>query len=42
MIITTLKGNSHNYLFDYDWKMWDRDVLRNDPAYAGKDVGPQS
>lgn len=36
-----LKGNSHNYLFDYDWKMWDRAELRNDPAYAGGDAGPQ-
>lgn len=37
-----LKGNSHNYLFDYDWKMWDRAELRNDPTYAGGDAGPQS
>jgi hypothetical protein len=36
-----LLGNSHNYLFDYDWKMWSREEVRNDPAYAGGDVGPQ-
>lgn len=24
-----LKGNSHNYLFDYDWDLADRQVLRN-------------
>lgn len=29
-----LVGNSHNYLFDYDWKMFDRQEVRNDPAYA--------
>lgn len=26
-----LKGNAHNYLFDYDWKMVDRNVERNCP-----------
>jgi hypothetical protein len=36
-----LEGNSHNYLFDYDWKMWSREEVRNDPAYAGGDAGPQ-
>lgn len=36
-----LRGNSHNYLFDYDWRMWDRSEIRNDPAYAGGDAGPQ-
>lgn len=36
-----LAGNSHNYLFDYDWKMWSRDEIRNDPSYAGGDSGPQ-
>lgn len=36
-----LRGNSHNFLFDYDWKMWDRAEVRNDPAYAGGDAGPQ-
>lgn len=37
-----LLGNSHNHLFDYDWKMWSRAEVRNDPAYAGGDAGPQS
>lgn len=32
-----LVGNTHNYLFDYDWKMYPRDILRNDPARAGLD-----
>lgn len=32
-----LKGNSHNYLFDYDWPMHDRSLIRNDPHQAGKD-----
>lgn len=32
-----LVGNSHNYLFDYDWKMFDRSDVRNDPHYAGGD-----
>ena len=36
-----LRGNSHNYLFDYGWHMWDRAEVRNDPAYAGGDAGPQ-
>lgn len=36
-----LKGNSHNHLFDYSWKMWPRDEIRNDPAFAGGDIGPQ-
>jgi len=26
-----LKGNAHNYLFDYDWKMVERSVVRNHP-----------
>ena len=26
-----LKGNSHNYLFDYNWEMLDRQVERNHP-----------
>lgn len=26
-----LKGNSHNYLFDYNWEMVDRDINRNNP-----------
>jgi len=36
-----LAGNSHNYLLDYDWKMWKREEVRNHPAYAGGDSGPQ-
>lgn len=32
-----LLGNSHNYDIDYDWKMYSRDEVRNDPAHAGKD-----
>lgn len=27
-----LKGNSHNYLIDYDWEMKDREVERNHPT----------
>ena len=27
-----LKGNTHNYLFDYEWDMIDRSVSRNDPT----------
>jgi hypothetical protein len=37
-----LAGNSHNYLFDYEWRMWSRSEIRNDPNYAGGDAGPQS
>lgn len=36
-----LRGNSHNHLFGYEWHMWDRAEIRNDPAYAGGDAGPQ-
>lgn len=36
-----LRGNSHNYSFDYAWRMWSRDEIRNDPFYAGGDAGPQ-
>lgn len=36
-----LLGNSHNYLFDYDWHMWPRDAVRNDPIKGGGDAGPQ-
>lgn len=32
-----LEGNSHNYLFDYTWKMFDRDEVRNDPIHAESD-----
>lgn len=27
-----LKGNAHNYLFDYGWDMIDRDIKRNHPS----------
>lgn len=37
-----LLGNSHNYLFDYNWKMHDRQVVRNDPSYAGTDYFEES
>lgn len=40
--IYNLKGNSHNYLLDYEWKMWDRSEVRNHPSYAGGDAGPQN
>lgn len=36
-----LEGNSHNFLFDYDWHMWTRAEVRNHPQYAGGDAGPQ-
>ena len=26
-----LKGNAHNYLFDYDWRMYPRNATRNHP-----------
>ena len=32
-----LIGNSHNYMLDYDWEMYPRDILRNDPSKAGRD-----
>lgn len=32
-----LENNSHNYLFDYDWPLHSRDVLRNDPHKAQLD-----
>ncbi len=28
-----LIGNSHNYLFDYNWEMFDRQEVRNSPIY---------
>lgn len=31
-----LKGNSHNYLLDYDWEMKDRIAQRNDPVSEGE------
>jgi hypothetical protein len=33
-----LIGNSHNYMFDYDWPMHSRTAVRNDPARAGGDA----
>jgi hypothetical protein len=32
-----LVGNSHNYLFDYEWEMFERTDVRNDPTYAQAD-----
>lgn len=32
-----LKGNAHNYLFDYDWKMYDRKESRNHPFVEEND-----
>lgn len=33
-----LLGNSHNHLLDYDWPLYDRQALRNQPgAYADRD-----
>lgn len=32
-----LYGNSHNYLFDYDWPMVDRETVRNDTSKAQGD-----
>lgn len=32
-----LLGNTHNYSFDYEWVMHDRDALRNDPSYGEQD-----
>ena len=34
-----LYNNSHNYLFDYDWPMVDRDLVRNDTSKAQGDHG---
>lgn len=31
-----LQGNSHNYLFDYDWGMKPREVYRNQPSSEEK------
>ena len=36
-----LKGNSHNYEFDYDWKMYDRNEVRNSPIYGEGDFFPE-
>lgn len=32
-----LVGNSHNHLFDYDWPMFTREQVRNDPARPSDD-----
>jgi hypothetical protein len=32
-----LKGNSHNDLFNYNWKMYDRKLVRNHPIYKESD-----
>lgn len=32
-----LKGNSKNYLLDYNWKMYDRDEVRNHPSNKESD-----
>lgn len=32
-----LAGNSHNYLFDYRWRMWSREELRNHPTQGNGD-----
>lgn len=32
-----LAGNTHNYLFDYDWKMYSREKVRNIPQFKQKD-----
>lgn len=36
-----LKGNSHNYKMDYDWGMYERSEVRNDPHAEGKDFTPE-
>jgi hypothetical protein len=36
-----LKGNSHNYLIDYTWKMYTRAETRNTEEFANTDYGPQ-
>lgn len=35
--IYNLEGNSHNYDLHYNWKMYPRDEIRNDPAQYGRD-----
>ena len=32
-----LIGNAHNYGLDYEWDMFERELVRNDPSTAGKD-----
>jgi len=36
-----LKDNSHNYLLDYHWQMFDRAKVRNSPQHAQKDSAPE-
>jgi hypothetical protein len=33
-----LGGNSHNYLFEYEWQLFDRAPIRSDPARANADA----
>lgn len=33
-----LKGNSHNYLLDYDWKMFERNTQRNHPIKSSTEL----
>lgn len=33
-----LKGNAHNYMLNYDWPMYDRAAVRNDPSRAQDDT----
>lgn len=33
-----LKGNAHNHLLDYEWPMYDRQTVRNDPHRAQGDT----
>jgi len=33
-----LKGNAHNHLLDYEWPMYDRQTVRNDPHRAQDDT----
>lgn len=37
-----LRGNSHNHLLDYDWEMFDRSAIRNDPAHSEQDGTKES
>jgi len=36
-----LDGNSHNYLFDYAWRMYSREELRNHPTHGNADYMPE-
>lgn len=36
-----LVGNSHNYMFQYDWKMYERSDARNHPIYGEADFYPE-